>query len=58
MLRPLFEHSAWATQTLLETCEPLSPEQLAATAPGAFGTIFETLHHFIESDGHYARRVA
>jgi uncharacterized damage-inducible protein DinB len=54
----VLEHSAWATGELHSFCEPLPAEQLAATAPGAFGTVFETLHHFIESDGHYVRRVA
>jgi hypothetical protein len=39
-------------------CESLPSQQLAASAPGAYGTIFETLHHLIESDGHYAHRVA
>jgi hypothetical protein len=58
MLTQLFEQHAWATHVLLAACEELSPEQLATTVPSAYGTIFETVHHFIESDGHYARRVA
>jgi uncharacterized damage-inducible protein DinB len=58
MLKQLFEQHAWATQTLIDVCEPLTPQQLATTLPHTFGTIFETLHHFVESDGHYARRVA
>lgn len=58
MLKQLFEQHAWATQELLDVCEDLSPAQLATTIPHAYGTIFETLHHFIESDGHYALRVA
>lgn len=51
-------HCAWATQGLLAFCESLSPAQLVVTVPGAFGTVFETLHHLVESDGHYAGRVA
>jgi uncharacterized damage-inducible protein DinB len=58
MLEQLFEQESWATQVLLEVCERLTPEQLATTIPSTYGTIFETLHHFIESDGHYARRAA
>jgi hypothetical protein len=57
MLGSVLEHNAWATDELLAFCERLSAEQLLATAAGAFGTIFETLHHFIESDGHYVGRV-
>lgn len=57
-LHYVLAHSAWATAELLSFCEALSAEQLVAIAPGAFGTVFETLHHFIQSDGHYVRRVA
>ncbi|MCA1842643.1 MAG: hypothetical protein LC792_05525 [Actinobacteria bacterium] len=54
----LLDHSSWATLEVLSFCEGLTPHQLAASTPGTFGTIFETLHHFIESDGHYVRRIA
>lgn len=58
MLTAQFTQHAWATEILLDVCEELTPEQLATTTPYTYGTIFETLHHYIESDGHYARRVA
>ena len=58
VLDPIFEHAAWGTQVLLDRCVALSASELAVVVPGAFGTIFETLHHYIESDGHYAARVA
>jgi uncharacterized damage-inducible protein DinB len=58
MLTPLLLQHAWAAQVLLDVCEELSPPQLATSLPTTYGTIFETLHHAIESDGHYARRVA
>jgi uncharacterized damage-inducible protein DinB len=58
MLSDVLEYNAWATAELLTFCEPLPAAQLASTLPGTLGTIFETLHHLIESDGHYVRRVA
>ena len=54
MPRPLaedpFELHAWAIARLLDACEGLSPEQLAFAAPGAFGTVMDTLRHLVEGD--------
>ena len=57
-LYQLFQHNAWATEQLLAFCEGLSKEQLGATAPGAVGTLSETLHHFVQADGGYLSRLA
>jgi len=57
-LHYLFAHNGWATEQLLSFCERLSRDQLAASAPGSLGTVFETLHHFIQSEGGYVRRAA
>jgi uncharacterized damage-inducible protein DinB len=54
----LFAHNAWATEQLLAFCENLSEQQLAATAPGAVGSVFETLHHVIQAEGGYLSRLA
>lgn len=54
MPRPLaedpFELHAWAIAGLLDACEGLSAEGLAFAAPGAFGTVMETLRHLVEGD--------
>jgi uncharacterized damage-inducible protein DinB len=54
MPRPLaedpFELHAWAIAGLLDACEGLSAEQLAFAAPGAFGTVMDTLRHLVEGD--------
>ena len=54
MPRPLaedpFELHAWAIAGLLDACEGLSAEQLAFGAPGAFGTVMDTLRHLVEGD--------
>ena len=54
----LFRHNAWANARLLNFCQELTGEQLAATAPGAVGTVAETLHHFVQAEGGYLSRVA
>ncbi len=50
-------HNAWATLTLLDFCARLSEEQLAATTPGAYGSILATLQHMIEGEASYRRRL-
>ena len=53
MLDDAFAHHLWATDRLLEVCGSLSPDNLAATAPGTYGSIHRTLHHLVESDRWY-----
>ena len=53
LLRRFFGHHLWATERLLEHCRTLSPEQLALTAPGTYGSIGDTLDHLMSSDRSY-----
>lgn len=53
LLRRFFGHHLWATQQLLEHCRPLSPEQLALSAPGTYGSIIDTLDHLVSADRSY-----
>jgi uncharacterized damage-inducible protein DinB len=48
-----FAHHVWATDHLLEACEALSPDQLRAPAPGAYGSVAETLRHLVATDVWY-----
>lgn len=48
-VRP-FEPHVWAIAGLLDACEGLSADELAFAAPGAFGTVMETLRHLVEGD--------
>ncbi len=48
-----FRHNAWATRELLRFCGTLSPEQLDATTPGAYGSIRETLAHIVRAERLY-----
>src|SRR6266576_7283478 len=53
LLEDAFEHHVWATVTLIDTCLTLSPEQLATEVPGTYGSILETMRHFIGGDSWY-----
>jgi uncharacterized damage-inducible protein DinB len=46
-------YNTWANLRLMEACENLSPEQLAAGAPGTYGTIARTLEHLVDSEAFY-----
>jgi uncharacterized damage-inducible protein DinB len=48
-------YNRWANLTLLDACLTLSPEQLASSLPGVYGTIDDTLRHIIRSEAYYYR---
>ena len=50
LMEDAFAHHVWATLRLVDTCLALSPEQLETTVPGTYGSILDTLRHFIGSD--------
>jgi uncharacterized damage-inducible protein DinB len=53
MLVEFVRYNAWANLKLLDACQALTPEQLAAGAPGTYGTIYRTLQHLIDSEAFY-----
>ncbi len=53
LLRHAYGHHIWATLALLDTCATLTPEQLASTVPGTYGSIIETLRHLVGADSSY-----
>ena len=55
-LTTLFSHHLWANLRLLECCAGLNTAQLDATIPGAYGSIRETLEHFVYSEKSYFSR--
>jgi uncharacterized damage-inducible protein DinB len=50
LLESAFAHHAWATITLIEACEDLSPEALQHVVPGTRGPIIQTLAHIVDGD--------
>ena len=57
-LTTLFSHHLWANLRLLERCAELTPEQLDATAIGAYGSIHDTLQHIVTSEQSYFSRIS
>lgn len=61
MTNPLLDpirHNSWATGGLLAFCRDLDARQLAATAPGTYGSVLSTLQHFIGAEGRYLRTLS
>jgi len=52
-LAEFIRYNNWANQQVLEACQKLSEDQLAAGIPGAYGTIRDTLQHIIEGEAFY-----
>lgn len=53
VLAVAFDHHVWATLRLLDACADLDRAQLAATAPGVYGSVIETLRHIVGGDASY-----
>jgi uncharacterized damage-inducible protein DinB len=49
----LLRHNVWANLQLFDACQALSDEQLAASAPGTYGSIRETLPHIVGGEEDY-----
>jgi uncharacterized damage-inducible protein DinB len=54
VLTVLFKHNVWANLKLLDFCEGLSAEQLDTTGMGCYGSIRDTLLHFVNAEAGYA----
>jgi len=53
VLEDAFAHHVWATLRVIDSCVPLSPDQLEATVPGTYGSVLETLRHTVGGDASY-----
>ncbi len=53
VITELFHHNTWANLKLLEFCEGLRDVQLDASAMGCYGSIRDTLLHYIHSEMDY-----
>lgn len=49
----MFRHNLWANMALFDACAALDEAQLAATAVGTYGTIYDTLHHLVRAEQGY-----
>lgn len=46
-------YNRWANLALFDLCCQLSPEILASTQPGGYGSIYETLRHIVRGEVRY-----
>ncbi len=53
----LIRYNNWANAQVLAACQKLNKEQLAASAPGAYGSIHATLGHMIAAEADYINRL-
>lgn len=53
----LIKYNNWANGQVLAICQQLTPEQAAASAPGAYGSIHRTLGHLIAAEANYIGRL-
>lgn len=45
----MFRHNLWANLKLFDACVALDEAQLAATAVGTYGSIYDTLNHLVRA---------
>jgi uncharacterized damage-inducible protein DinB len=57
VLTKFFRYNTWANLKLLDFCEGLNDAQLDSGAIGGYGTIRETLAHYISSEVYYVEQV-
>jgi uncharacterized damage-inducible protein DinB len=53
----LIRYNNWANAQILAACQKLAADQLAAAAPGTYGTIRDTLEHIIRAEADYVGRM-
>ncbi len=49
----IFRHNLWSNLRLLDACANLTPAQLAATSPGTYGRLQDTLIHILRAEEWY-----
>jgi uncharacterized damage-inducible protein DinB len=53
----LIRYNNWANAQIFAVCQKLTPKQLSASAPGAYGSIHATLGHIIAAEADYIHRL-
>jgi len=57
VLVEFFRHNSMMNRRLMDACRTLSPEQLASTAIGTYGSVGATLVHIANAQAGYAARL-
>ncbi|HEX5951074.1 MAG TPA: DinB family protein [Actinomycetota bacterium] len=56
VVRSMFAHHLWATETLIDHLAGLPSERLDEAIPGTYGSMVATLTHLVDADGRYLVR--
>jgi uncharacterized damage-inducible protein DinB len=51
-------YNRWANLHLMDACLDLTPDQLASSAPGTYGSIYDTLVHIVQAEARYYKRLS
>jgi uncharacterized damage-inducible protein DinB len=51
-------YNRWANLHLIDACLDLTPDQLASSAPGTYGSIYATLEHIVQAEARYYKRLS
>jgi Uncharacterized protein conserved in bacteria len=57
MAAEFLHYNCWANLHLIDACLNLTPDQLASSAPGTYGSIYDTLVHIIQAEARYYKRL-
>ncbi len=57
LVEDFYRQNEWANLRLIEVCRGLSDSQMGATAPGAYGSIRDTLTHLVGAESQNVRRL-
>jgi len=58
MTAEFLHYNRWANLRLIDACRDLSPDQLASSVPGTYGSIYDTLVHIIQAEARYYKRLS
>jgi uncharacterized damage-inducible protein DinB len=58
MAAEFLHYNRWANLHLIDACRDLTPDQLASSAPGTYGSIYATLVHILQAEARYYQRLA
>jgi uncharacterized damage-inducible protein DinB len=57
MAAEFLHYNRWANLQLIDACRELTADQLASGAPGAYGSIYDTLTHIVQAEARYCKRL-
>jgi uncharacterized damage-inducible protein DinB len=57
MAAEFLHYNRWANLRLIDACMELTPDQLASSVSGVYGSIYATLVHIVQAESRYYKRL-